>query len=462
MFATLKKYPLLSRLLIYQVIALMMGVSVGLFGYHLISKAKISASLEHLKKELNLVLISKQEQWRTWKFFGLENVLEEDVGKIKEKFSLKRLQVVSKSDAVGISQFSNVMILPENFQKDDSLGLVVLAELDADQILSQYRANNFTLYFCVLVSLLFLAVVFSSWKYVYNRIYLPIFGLNRAFSNMQKNGKLVVDEIKAFGEIKELLQFIGQMYNKSKNYEKVAAIGQVASQVAHDIRSPLVALKTVCASLPELPEEKRIMIRHAVQRIDDIANDLSSKKNHQGRDEMEKYNLSVCLLSSLIEPLVSEQRFRHRAQMEIDLQVFLDHTNYGLFAKLEQAEFKRVLSNLINNSVEAINEKGFVSVEMSADKNEVRILVKDTGKGIAEEILPKLMLRGFTYGKENGQGLGLYHASESVKKWGGTLTVDSKKGEGTIVAITLPRAQAPDWFVPEIDLLEGDQIVSPP
>ncbi|EKD51579.1 MAG: Sensor protein [uncultured bacterium] len=238
-------------------------------------------------------------------------------------------------------------------------------------------------------------------------------------------------------------------------------IRQTSRQVAHDIRSPLTALKIVSTDLKDVPEEHRLLIRSAVQRIEDIANDLSAKKDpvfisHVCQGEVisnqyhEEGQTSVQLLSAVIETLVSEKRIQYRSQRGIQIEAGLGSESYGHFAKIQLKEFKRVLSNLINNAVEAFDENGQVAIRMKSVRDVVVIVIEDNGKGIPKEIIPKLMNQGVSFGKEKGQGLGLYHAHETIKSWGGDVKVDSEVGKGTNITITLPKTKEPDWFLPEL------------
>ena len=70
------------------------------------------------------------------------------------------------------------------------------------------------------------------------------------------------------------------------------------------------------------------------------------------------------------------------------------------------------------------------------------LAIKDSGRGIPSEVLPKLMRKGETYHKEGGTGLGLYHAKSSVESWGGTIELFSEVGQGTEVRVSLPRVQS--------------------
>jgi signal transduction histidine kinase len=270
-------------------------------------------------------------------------------------------------------------------------------------------------------------------------------------------------------EIGELATHVSDMFRRLTTAEEhherdrhLVAVGHVASQVAHDIRSPLTALRVVAGHLAELPEEKRVMIRSAVQRIEDIAFDLSER--HRGhllepiRGEQKKSAVPQ-LLSSLIEPLIFETRIQYRKHLDMRIESHLDARSYGLFAMIQPIEFKRVLSNLINNGVEAVHGAGEVSVSMVSRENKIVIQIHDAGHGIPAEVLPRLMQRGVSFGKTTGSGLGLYHARTTVEAWGGTLKLDSVVGKGTSVIMVLPQVSPPPWFVQTLEIPAGCTVV---
>jgi signal transduction histidine kinase len=243
--------------------------------------------------------------------------------------------------------------------------------------------------------------------------------------------------------------------------ERNAEIGRVAAQVAHDIRSPLAALEVAAGDISQLPEKKRLLIRSAVGRIRDIANSLLDKNRAlaPGTDA-DQLSSSVQLLSSLIASLVTEKRlqFRSRSHIEIDAQI--DAASYGIFAQVQPIEFKRLLSNLINNAVEALGTAaGSVQVSLSARLGHALISVQDNGKGIPPEIVERLGRRGETHGKSGGSGLGIYHARVSAESWGGNLEISSAVGIGTTITVSLPQASTPQWFVSELALVAGQTVV---
>jgi signal transduction histidine kinase len=257
---------------------------------------------------------------------------------------------------------------------------------------------------------------------------------------------------------------LSEYKTKLEKSARLGAMADVARQVAHDIRSPLTALEVVAASASELPEEKRILVRAAVTRITDIANsllkrshDLAQAPNLSGNGPQEE--LSLQLLSTLVENMVTEKRLQLGEGSAVEVLAELGPESYGLFSKIQPTEFKRMLSNLINNAIEAISGKGIVKVGLAPSPQGISLRVWDTGRGIAPEILPKLMQKGATFGKPGGSGLGLFHARTSVEAWRGKLHLHSVPTKGTSVEVALPRENSPDWFVPELKLRRGMGII---
>lgn len=267
-------------------------------------------------------------------------------------------------------------------------------------------------------------------------------------------------------EIKDISGSLLEMIKKlalHQDLEIQKNLINLSKQVAHDIRSPLTALNVVTQHLKDLPEDQRLLIRSAVQRIEDITNDLAGKQNQVAENINDQEKIKVHLLSSLIEPLISEKRVQFRSRRGINIESNLGAKSYGLFGKIQPIQFKRALSNLINNSVEAVGENGSVEISLTSDDYHVMITISDNGSGIPKDILPKLMQKGASFGKESskegGSGLGLYHARESIESWGGKIEIESEVGNGTLVTASLPKVLPPDWFVPVIEVTEDMHIV---
>lgn len=257
-------------------------------------------------------------------------------------------------------------------------------------------------------------------------------------------------------EIEEVDAIRRHMLELLKTIEKASAseaLTRLSVQVAHDIRSPLAALDSVATGVAQLPEEQRLIVRSAVGRIHDIANHLlETYRSELNGGVSQGAERNVCLLSSLIAPVVTEKRLEFRSRLGIVIDARMDASSYGHFAAVQPTEFKRLLSNLIQNAVEAIQTRGSVGVELVRDGDRILLTVKDTGKGIPAEVLGRLGQRGVTCGKAGGSGLGLYHAKTCVEAWGGSLDIGSEAGQGTTVLVKIPAAAPPAWFVSELEL----------
>ena len=267
------------------------------------------------------------------------------------------------------------------------------------------------------------------------------------------------DEVSALAR-----RFDGMMQQLQGNQARLAsaehekAFVELARQVAHDIRSPLAALDTLVRDASALPESRRVIVRGAVNRIHDIANDLLAR--HKGSRPRPAADATAHLLSSLIDSIVTEKRLQYRGRMNTDISAVEDEGSYGLFATVQPAEFKRVISNLIDNAVEALGDNaGAVQVSVSAAQGQVFVRVSDNGKGIPAELLSRLGRKGETHGKSGGYGLGLSHAVASVESWGGRLSISSEVGGGTEVSLSLPAATPPSWFVSHLELEAGSFVV---
>ena len=263
-------------------------------------------------------------------------------------------------------------------------------------------------------------------------------------------------------EIQPLLEKLTSLYRAYAKAEGDIRAGKVARQVAHDIRSPLAALEMPCTS-KNVPEAERIIIRQATHRIRDIANDLSGRFREAPATGTAPADPAAApapqLLPVLIDEIVTEMRLHYRQRGHLEITANLDESNYGLFAAVDPSIFRRVLSNLIQNAVEAIPESGTVTIRSEVSGGKAVIAISDTGQGIPADILPRLGEHGATFGKPKGSGLGLHHAKEMTSLWNGGLDIESAPGNGTTVRLTLPVAEAPAWFVPRIELETGSHLV---
>ena len=254
-----------------------------------------------------------------------------------------------------------------------------------------------------------------------------------------------------------LIGRLADVLQKASRLESELAVSKatsdLAAQVAHDIRSPLAALGAAAKGL-RVPADQRTLIDGAIGRMQGIADDLLARYRAPGAAV--KAKLDTCALAGLIEQVLAEKQVLHKDRAGVKIE-FSDEAP-GAKAAVEPKELQRIISNLVNNAVEAFAGPGVVTVSLSAADGKVLIGVRDNGKGIAPEILARLGQKGGTHGKAGGTGLGLYHARTSAESWGGALKLESKPGEGTAVTLILPAAAKPAAGLRAV-LLDDDMLV---
>ncbi len=293
------------------------------------------------------------------------------------------------------------------------------------------------------------------------------------------------NKIKFISKLKEL-SLIERKYNdlveklkleaeNAKLKARAETLYQLSKQVSHDIRSPLTALNMMMSQLASIPEESRIIIRSAVNRINDIANHLLQKSKEdnkinqqssrpsQAEPAVEDKKSVKVLLAPLIEMIISEKRIQVREKQNIEIESDISN-GYGLFASMESLELKRIISNLLNNSVEAfLSERGKIKVSLQHLGEFAVILVEDNGRGIPEHVLSQLGNEGVTFGKEgtqSGTGLGLFHTIKKIKEFGGEVKIESTVGSGTKIYLLIPKAEPPSWFVEKLTLHPSGVVVT--
>ncbi|MDF2529610.1 MAG: sensor histidine kinase [Gammaproteobacteria bacterium] len=252
-------------------------------------------------------------------------------------------------------------------------------------------------------------------------------------------------------EMLEIQNKITELLDEVSEKSKEAAFAELAAQVAHDIRSPLAALDMLVKHLSDVPENQRIILRNATTRINDIANNLLNEfRSRKQIPELASKRHQAVLVSTIIESMISEKRLQYENR-KIEFTAQIDATAYFIFVNIEVDRLKRVLSNLINNSVEAIKAQGQVIVSLRTAGNEVKLAIVDNGRGIPREKLEHIFEAG-SFNKKGGLGLGLSHAKQSIEEAKGKISISSELNQGTTVSISLPKAIEPAWFANKISL----------
>ena len=214
--------------------------------------------------------------------------------------------------------------------------------------------------------------------------------------------------------------------------ERLAAIGELAGMVGHDLRNPLTGIKNAAyylkkkgATCPESQAKEMLeIIDKAINHSNKIINDLLdySREMH--------LELTECAPRTILEEAVRMIQVPDRIQI-------VSHALEEGRVRVDADKMMRVFINLIKNAVDAMPEKGKLEITSHRTKNKLEIAFADTGIGIPDETLPRIFSPLFTT-KAQGMGFGLAICKRIVESHGGTITVKTAVNKGTTFTITLP------------------------
>lgn len=291
-----------------------------------------------------------------------------------------------------------------------------------------------------------LLILFFSISKLATFLIAPVNSLHQGLSRIKEgkhvtwNGMFDQDSAPIFRPIGEHSSEAAFRYHelKSKSEEK-SKITELARQMAHDIRSPLSALKSIFqTSKQHFPEECRDLLEMTIRRIEDIAADVL-KRGRQVANRSEE--LEVAEINSAIREIVNEKNIQFGGGKGPIVVSSLMHDPGYVF--INSVAFKRALSNLIANAIEAVGEQGVVEVQTSTQESRIIIKIIDNGVGIPPHILSNLGKAPLTTSKDGlqtGNGIGVYQAHRLFFSAQGSIRFESLVGKGTTVTIDLPEA----------------------
>ena len=239
------------------------------------------------------------------------------------------------------------------------------------------------------------------------------------------------------------------------------AISELARQVRHDYKSPLMAIKSVIDQENNLKDSEKRTLTIAYNKMISMLGDLSPesiKNTLKDKSKNKKLKALTHIYSSVLN-VVQEKQVRMGESANTDIKISCSDEDKKVYLLVDDIELQRVLSNIIENSIDSFIEPGKILIEMKVENAKIKISITDNGKGIPENILNKVGQKGFSFGKKNGEGLGLYSAIKKIKDWNGTLNIHSNNNAGTQVKIALPGALRPEWACSIIPLKDINNIV---
>jgi len=242
-------------------------------------------------------------------------------------------------------------------------------------------------------------------------------------------------------EIGELSRAFDQMTENLKRAEerllqseRMAAIGETAAMVGHDLRNPLQGImgsiyilrKRLGPTMDDKTREAIDLIEKNVEHSSRIISDLLEYSSEI------KFQLGETTPGSLIRNALAHIG----REIPSNIKLF-DSAKDEPEMIVDSAKMQRVIVNLVNNAIDAMPEGGTLAVSSNVEDSTVEISITDTGTGMAEEVMQKLWIPLFTT-KKKGMGLGLSICKRIVEAHGGSISVQSILGEGSTFTVKLP------------------------
>ncbi len=252
---------------------------------------------------------------------------------------------------------------------------------------------------------------------------------------------LAIENSRMLEVLENQVKELEEAYKKLENthamlirHEKLAAVGEVSTRLAHEIRNPLATIGGFAQSIPRKYEDRERTIRNAniiveeVRRLENIlTNVLDFTKAGVPQKSPNDVNEMVKQTLKMMEGAANER----------GILLVLELTPGDLVAEFDAPQIKQVLINLTQNAFNAMSEGGVLAIFTGRSDGFVTVTVRDTGCGIPEEYLDNIFDPFFTT-RQDGTGLGLSISQRIVMNHGGRLDITSKEGAGTTITILLP------------------------
>jgi signal transduction histidine kinase len=205
----------------------------------------------------------------------------------------------------------------------------------------------------------------------------------------------------------------------------------IAAQVAHDINSPVAVIYMMLNNANFASEKEKVLFNNALQKIRDITDRLI--KNYRCNNDIQS---SKFLILEKITQIISQKHIEWSANpCEIIFDTDALHRQ-PLYLNIPLLEFDRMVSNLLNNAYEALEDKRYIKINLFHKDDILKLVISDTGSGIEDSKIT-LILNGTSL-KHSGNGLGLSHAKKFMAHCGGFLDISSVKDQGTVITLTFP------------------------
>ena len=255
--------------------------------------------------------------------------------------------------------------------------------------------------------------------------------------------KLMQSELSKYSEkLEELVEkrtaLLKQAQARLVKTERLAAIGELAGMVGHDLRNPLTGIKNSAYYLKkkgaEISEVQAKEMLDTINRCVDYSNKIVNDLLDYSREI--HLDLKECSPKLLLSESLAMSQVPEKVKI---VNCLKNKPNL----KIDSDKIKRVFINLIKNAIDAMPNGGKLTIASKQVNDGLEISFADTGTGISDEIMPKLFSPLSTT-KAQGMGFGLAICKRIIEAHGGTITVKTANDEGTTFTITLPIENKPE------------------
>ncbi|MDA8240017.1 MAG: ATP-binding protein [Nitrospiraceae bacterium] len=265
---------------------------------------------------------------------------------------------------------------------------------------------------------------------------------------ISNNVSVAIENIKLYEDLRAQMKELQETQAQLVQAAKLAAIGELASNVAHEINNPLTSIMGYAELIKEEGNIENIMkdieiIEKESMRARDIVQQLLEFARRRPL-EIRAVNINSLLreVVALIGVQLKAASIKIRENYS-ELPVIMGDPN----------QIKQVFLNVLNNSVHAMGENSLqkgkvINIRTSSTETSVFVEIADTGHGISSEVLPKIFEPFFTTKREKGTGLGLSITYKIIQSHKGKIDVNSEEGRGTKFTISLPIYMAENMNVP--------------
>jgi len=217
--------------------------------------------------------------------------------------------------------------------------------------------------------------------------------------------------------------------------ERLAAIGELAARVAHEIRNPVTAARSLAQQLARDPTSP-LNTEHAdliVEELERVERQVRDLLRYARREDLRTEPTDLGGLVAAVASDLAPKAEQAGVTVELD-------TTPGIVAPADRERLRQVMINLIENAIDALagrERPRRLALAVGRENGSARLRVADNGPGIPAAALARLFEPFFSL-KPNGTGLGLAIAKRTIDAHGGTITAESREGEGTRFEVLLP------------------------